>query len=322
MRNMKTRITELLGIKYPIIQGGMVYISTPELAAAVSNAGGLGQLTCTAGNKDTQSLRESIARTRELTDKPFAVNVPLIMPDADKFVETAVSERVDVITTSAGNPAKFTDYIKKHGIKVCHVVPAVKLGIKAEQSGVDFIVAEGYEAGGHNAYDDVTTMTLIPQITGAVKIPVVAAGGIADARGFVAAFVLGAEGIQMGTRFIMTTECIAHDMFKEAIAQAQDTDTVITGRMFGPTRVLKNKLSADILSWESQGMPAEKILQLIGPGRTDKALLRGEIEESSAMSGQIAGLIKDVVSVSDVIEGIMRQATEVLEQTRIRLNHF
>jgi enoyl-[acyl-carrier protein] reductase II len=313
---MKTRITELLGIRYPIIQGGMVQISTPELAAAVSNAGGLGQLTCTTGKKDTQQLRENIAKTRELTDKPFAVNVPLIMHDAEKFIEVALAEKVDVITTSAGNPAKFTAYIKKHGVKVCHVVPSVKLGKKAEAAGVDFIVAEGFEAGGHNAYDDVTTMTLIPQITAAVDLPVVAAGGIADARGFVAAFVLGAEGVQMGTRFIMSKECLAHEKFKEAIAMATDTGTVITGRMFGPTRVLKNKLSADILSWENQCMPTEKILELIGSGRSENALVKGDVEEGSAMCGQIAGLINSVATVQEIIESIAGQALSVLEQSK------
>ncbi len=317
---MKTRISELLGIKYPIIQGGMVYVSTPELAAAVSNAGGLGQLTCSLGNKDTQTLRASIARTRELTDKPFAVNVPLLVPGAEDFIKTAVAEKVAVITTSAGNPSKFTSYIREHGVMACHVVPSVKLAKKAEQAGVDLIVAEGYEAGGHIAYDDVTTMTLIPQVVNAVKIPVAAAGGIADARGFVAAFVLGAEGVQMGTRFIMTTECVAHENFKKAVAMAPDTGTVVTGRMFGPIRVLKNKLSEEVLSWERQGLDTEQILAKIGSGRSEMSLLGGNMEEGSHMSGQIAGLINETTTVREVIEEIISQVLPLLEQTKERLS--
>ncbi len=311
---MKTRVCEVLGIEYPIIQGGMVYICTPELAAAVSNAGGLGQLTCITGRKDPDTLRANIRRTRELTNKPFAVNIPLIMPNAEQLVAAAVEEKVDVITTSAGNPKKFTSYIKEHGVRVCHVVPSVKLGQKAQEAGVDIIVAEGWEAGGHNAYDDVTTMVLIPQITRAVDIPVVAAGGIADARGLVAAFVLGAEGVQMGTRFIMTRECAAHENMKKAIAQATDTATVVTGRAFGPTRVLKNALAADILSWENQGMTAAEILERIGSGRSERALLHGDIEQGSPMSGQIAGLLREVTSVQELFDSILGEIRPVLEK--------
>jgi enoyl-[acyl-carrier protein] reductase II len=294
----------------------MVYISTPELAAAVSNAGGLGQLTCIIGNRDGETLTANIRRTRELTDKPFAVNIPLIMPNAAELVETAAKERVHVITTSAGNPGKFTAAIREHGIRVCHVVPSVKLGQKAEEAGVDIIVAEGWEAGGHNAYDDVTTMTLIPQITQAVKTPVVAAGGIADARGVAAALVLGAEGVQMGTRFIMTRECAAHENMKRAIADAADTATVVTGRAFGPIRVLKNALAAEILAWEAQGVPAAEILERIGGGRSKRALLHGAIEEGSPMSGQVAGLLSRVTSVQEVFDSILGEVHNVLERAR------
>jgi len=312
---MKTRVCDVLGLKYPIIQGGMVYICTPELAAAVSNAGGLGQLTCSLGNRDPETLRANIRRTREMTDKPFAVNIPLITPGAENFVETAVQEKTPVITTSAGNPKKFTSYIKEHGVRVCHVVPSVKLGQKAEEAGVDIIVAEGWEAGGHNAYDDVTTMTLIPQITQAVRTPVVAAGGIADARGLVAAFALGAEGVQMGTRFIMTRECAAHENMKKAIAAAPDTGTVVTGRAFGPTRLLKNTLAAEILSWENQGLSGGEILERIGSGRSEHALLHGFIDDGSPMSGQIAGLLTEVASVREVFDSILSEVRYVLERT-------
>ncbi len=313
---MKTRVCDLLGIEVPIIQGGMVYIATPELAAAVSNAGGLGQLT---SGKDPDALRERIQQTRQLTDKPFGVNIPLLVQQAKDLIDVSIEENVRVIITSAGNPAKFTGYIKEKGPLVCHVVPSVRLAQKAEGSGVDLIVAEGWEAGGHNAYDDVTVMTLIPQVVDAVKVPVVAAGGIADARGVVAAFALGAEGIQMGTRFLMTKECIAHQAFKEAIIGAPDTATVITGRTFGPTRILKNKLAQDILGWEHQGVASEGILEKLGPGRSQKALLEGDMEEGSPMIGQIAGMITDVISVQEVFDSIIEQVGPVLEKVRKNL---
>lgn len=313
---MKSKICEILGIKYPIIQGGMVHIATPELAAAVSNAGGLGQITCTTGNRDTDTLRRNIDRMRNLTDKPFGVNIPLMMANAEDFIKTAVEEQVPLVVTSAGNPAKYTSYIKEHGIKVCHVVPSVRLGKKAEDAGVDFIVAEGWEAGGHNAYDDVTTMTLIPQIVKAVNIPVVAAGGIADARGFVAALVLGADGVQMGTRFALTTECIAHENYKKAVMAAPDNGTVVTGRFYGPTRILKGKLAEDILAWEKQGLPGEEILAKIGSGRSFKALISGDLDEGSPMAGQIGGMIDSIVSVQEVIESIVREAGEILARVK------
>jgi len=317
---MKTRVSEILGIKYPIIQGGMVLISTPQLAAAVSNAGGLGQLTCIIGNRDAATLRANISATRALTDKPFGVNIPLMMPGAETFIETSIAEGVDVIITSAGNPAKFTGRIKDNGIKSCHVVPSVKMGKKAQDAGVDFIIAEGWEAGGHNSFDDVTTMTLIPQIVHAITIPVVAAGGIADARTAAAAFVLGAEGIQMGTRFLMTKECIAHDNYKRAIINSADTSTVITGRKLGPVRMLKNQLASQILTWENQSLATEEILGLIGRGRSEKALLQGDMEEGSPMSGQVAGLITEVISVSEVFDRIVGNKRSILLQTANRLD--
>ncbi len=314
---MQTRICSLLGIEVPIIQGGMVYISNPELASAVSNAGGLGQLY---SGKDPDTLRKRIRQTRQLTDKPFGVNVPLLVQNADRLIDVAIEEQISVIITSAGNPAKFTGYIKERGPRVCHVVPSVRLAQKAEGSGVDLIVAEGWEAGGHNAYDDVTTMTLIPQVTDAVQIPVVAAGGIADARGVIAAFALGAEGVQMGTRFAMTKECIAHQNYKEAVIGAPDTATIITGRAFGPTRILKNKLAETIIAWEREGISPEEILEKLGPGRSQKALLEGDLEEGSPMVGQIAGLITEVISVQDVFDRITSQLEPVMDSIRHKLS--
>lgn len=308
---MKTRVCELLEIEYPIIQGGMVYIATPELASAVSNAGGLGQL---ASGKDPEKLRESIRKTKEMTDKPFGVNVPLLRENAQDLIQVAIDEGVQLVVTSAGNPAKYTGHIKEQGIRVCHVVPSVRLAQKAEGSGVDLVVAEGWEAGGHNAYDDVTLMALIPQVVDAVKIPVIAAGGIADGRGFVAAFALGAEAVQMGTRFVMTRECVAHQSYKEAVAAASDTGTVVTGRTFGPTRILKNKLAQEIISWEHQGVATEEILKRLGAGRSERALLHGDLEEGSPMIGQVAGMIGEVLSVQEVFERIIKETRPVLER--------
>lgn len=314
---MKTRVSEVLGIEYPIIQGGMVYIASPELAAAVSNAGGLGQLT---GGKDPDNLRTNIRKTKEMTDKPFGVNVPLVTENADKIIEASIEEGVEVLVTSAGSPGKFTSHLKEKGLKVAHVVPSARLGQKAEGSGVDMVIAEGWEAGGHNAFDDVTTMVLTPQVADAVQVPVVAAGGIADARGAAAAFALGAEGIQMGTRFAMTKECVAHQKFKEAVATASETGTIITGRAYNPTRVLKNKLSEEILSWEKQGWSPEEILQKLGRGRSEKALLYGDLEEGSPMIGQVAGRIEEVLTVQEVFEEILTQMDKVLVDLQTKLS--
>ncbi len=308
---VKTRVCELLGIEHPIIQGGMVWIATPELASAVSNAGGLGQLT---SGKDPEKLRASIRQTKEMTDKPFGVNIPLLLENAPDLIQVAIDEKVQVVITSAGNPAKFTGHIKEQGIRVCHVVPSVRMAQKAEGSGVDLLVAEGWEAGGHNAYDDVTLMALVPQVVDAVQVPVVAAGGIADARGFVAAFALGAEAVQLGTRFVMTKECVAHEKYKEAVAAAPDTGTVITGRTFGPTRILKNKLAEDIISWEYQGVSAKEILERLGAGRSEKALLHGDMEEGSPMIGQIAGMIDEILSVQEVFDLILGEVKPALER--------
>ena len=313
---MRTRVCELLGIEHPIIQGGMVYIATPELASAVSNAGGLGQLAC---GEDPERLHANIRQMRELTDKPFGVNVPLLRENAQELIQVAIDGKVQVIITSAGNPDRFTTHIKEQGVRVCHVVPSVRLAQKAERSGVDLLVAEGWEAGGHNAYDDVTLMALLPQVVDAVEIPVAAAGGIADARGFVAAFALGAEAVQIGTRFVMTKECIAHQKYKEAVAAAPDTGTVVTGRAFGPTRILKNKLAQEVLSWEHQGVSAKEIQERLGAERSKSALLQGDVDDGSPMIGQIAGMIDEILSVQEVFDLILGQSKPVLEKLQASL---
>jgi len=309
---LKTRVTEMLKIEIPIIQGGMVWVAKARLAAAVSNAGGLGQIAVAdmLDGGPTQ-LGEEIKKIKKLTSKPYGINVPLPMPGIEEFIRVGVEEGVKIFITSAGNPATYTKRLKNEGITVMHVVPSVKLAKKAEDSGVDVIIAEGNEAGGHNGFDDVTTLCLIPQVVDAVKVPVVAAGGIADARGFVAAFALGAEGVQMGTRFVATHESIAHEKMKKAIVEANDTDTLITGRKVGPVRMLKNKLAQQIVEWESSGFDGPELLKKIGRDRARDALELGDIDDGSPMCGQIAGLIHDIPSSQDVIDRIIQGITEV-----------
>jgi enoyl-[acyl-carrier protein] reductase II len=248
----RTRLCDLLGIDYPIIQGGMVWIANAELAAAVSNAGGLGLISPNAGmsrNGDQiENLKKQIEITKGLTSKPFGVNLPILNnPQIEALVDAVIKAKVKVVVTAAGNPALYTGRFKEAGIKVLHLVAAVRHAQSAEKRGVDAVIAEGYEAGGHNGLDELTTLTLVPQVADAVSIPVVAAGGIADARGVVAALALGANGVQMGTRFVATRECAAHQNFKDAIVKANDTDTAITGRKLGPTRILKNEIATKLL---------------------------------------------------------------------------
>lgn len=305
----KTRLCELLGIDYPIIQGGMNWIANAELAAAVSNAGGLGIISPTAGMKledDTeQNLRSEIRKTQGLTDRPFAVNLPLQSPDMDKLIAAVIEEGVKVVTTSAGNPALYTSYLKDAGVKVLHVVASVRHAQGAEKRGVDAVIAEGFEAGGHNGFDELATFVLVPQVVDAVGVPVVAAGGIADARGLVAAFALGADGVQIGTRFVATLECIAHQNFKDEVLKAIDTGTVITGRKLGPTRGLKNEFTARMLETEGGGATPEELLVLIGLGRSRSGELDGNVQDGELYCGAIAGIINDIVSAGDVVRGLV-----------------
>lgn len=300
---MKSRVPEILGIRYPILQGGMIWVADGRLAAAVSEAGGLGVIG--AGGMPVEVLAEEISKAKGLTGNPFGVNIPLLRPDAGDIIEVTAKSGVAVLTTSAGNPRTYTPLARELGLAVVHVVSSVKMAEKAQEAGVDVIVAEGYEAGGHNGHDEITTMTLVPQVVDAVDVPVVAAGGIADARGMVAAFALGAQGVQMGTRFVASAESPAHSRYKDLIVSSSDRDTVITGRAFGPVRVIKNTLSERILTAESEGWSTEEIMEMIGPGRTLKAAVEGDVEEGSFMSGQICGLIQEVEAVAEIIGELM-----------------
>lgn len=304
---MKTRITELLGIEYPVIQGGMAWVATAELAAAVSNGGGLGLIA--AGSAPADVVREQIRKARTLTDKPFGVNVMMMSPYAGEIMDMLVEEKPAVVATGAGNPAKYIPALKEAGIKVLPVVASVAVAKKMEKSGADAIIAEGTEAGGH--IGELTTMVLIPQIADAVELPVVAAGGIADSRGTAAAFALGAEGIQVGTRFICSEECIAHDNYKQAVIKAKDRDAVVTGRSTGaPVRALKNKLTREYERLEKEGAPFEEI-EALGVGGLRRAFAEGDVDTGSLMAGQSAAMVHDIKPCAEIIKDLFAGVCDI-----------
>ena len=304
---MKSRITELLGIKYPVIQGAMAWLATAELAAAVSNGGGLGIIA--AGNAPGAWVREQITKARTLTTKPFGVNVMMLSPYADEVIQIIIEEKIPVITTGAGNPGKYLPALKDAQIKVIPVVNSVSLAKRLEKSGVDAIVGEGLEAGGHVGTE--TTMVLIPQLADALEVPVIAAGGIADGRGMAAAMLLGAEGVQVGTRFVCAEECIVHDDYKKMVLKAVDRSTVLTGQSTGhPVRVIKNKLARKFLAAEAEGAsPSE--LEALGAGGL-AAAFRGDVEEGSVMAGQSAALVHRIEPAAAIIEDLITKCRELL----------
>lgn len=309
----KTSICEILGIKYPILQGGMAWVATAELAAAVSNAGGLGIIG--AGNAPGDFIRNEIRKAKELTDKPFGVNIMLLSPFVDEVIDAVYEERVPVITTGAGNPGKYIARFKEIGTKVIPVVPAVALARKMEQEGVDAVIAEGTESGGH--VGELTTMALVPQVVDAVNIPVIAAGGIADGRGMVSALALGAQGVQMGTVFVCASECTAHGNYKQAIIKAGDRGTVVTGRATGhPVRILKNKLAREFEKLEKTNAEAEEYERL-GAGRLKVAVVDGDVNQGSIMAGQISGLVCEIKPAKDIIEDILKEANETIDAVRM-----
>lgn len=311
-----TAICDLLNIQYPIIQGGMAWVATAELAAAVSNGGGLGIIG--AGNAPGEFVRQQIRKAKTLTDKPFGVNVMLMSPYADDVVKVICEEKVPVVTTGAGNPAKYISDLKNIGCKVIPVIPSVALAKRMERVGADALVAEGHESGGH--IGELTTMALIPQVVDAVNIPVIGAGGIADGRGMAAALALGAQGVQMGTRFVCSTECTAHEHYKEAIVKAGDRDAVVTGEPTGhPVRVLKNKLTAQYNRLEQEHASLEE-LEALGTGRLKAAVVDGDAEYGSVMAGQIAGLINDIKPAAAIIQDVISQAADVITRMQGLLN--
>ncbi len=307
---IETRITKLLGIKYPIFQGGMAWVSSSGLVAAVSNAGGLGVFG--SGSLDPELARQEIRRIKELTDKPFGVNIMLMMPTAPGVVEVCIQEKVPVVTTGAGNPGPLVKRFKDAGIKVIPVVSSVALAKRLERSGVDALIAEGHESGGH--VGEITSMVLIPQVVDAVSIPVIAAGGIADGRGVAAAFALGAEAVQMGTRFILAKECHAHQNYKESVLKARDRDTVTTGVTLGhPVRVIRNRLTKEYLEKEYKGASADELEEL-GRGRLKMSVVDGNTEEGSVMAGQISGMLTREETAAEIIQSIEADYYKVFER--------
>lgn len=306
---MKTRITELLGCEYPIIQGGMAWVAEHTLASAVSNAGGIGLIA--GGSAPIDYLREQIRKCKEKTDKPFGVNIMLMSPNADDLAQLCIDEGVRVVTTGAGNPGKYIPAWKEAGIKVIPVVPSVALAKRMERAGADAVVAEGTESGGH--IGENTTMCLVPQVVDALEIPVIAAGGIADGRGMAAAFMLGAEGVQIGTRFLASEECQIHPTFKELVIKAKDTDSVVTGRYTGhPCRNIKTKFSKKLANGEKDGTLSPEEFEQITLGSLRKAVVDGNVDEGSFLCGAIAGMVNEIKPCKDIVEEIMAGAEKLL----------
>lgn len=314
---MKNRITELFGIKYPIISGGMVWCSGWRLASAVSNAGGLGLIG--AGSMHPEVLREHIQKCKQATDKPYGVNVPMLYPEIDKIIDIIIEEKVPVVFTSAGNPKTWTKKLKDHGIKVAHVVSSSKFALKCEEAGVDAIVAEGFEAGGHNGREETTTMTLIPQVAKAIKTPFIAAGGIATGAGMLAAMALGAEGVQIGSRFAITQESSASQEFKELCVGLKEGDTMLSLKKISPTRLIKNEFYNQVQELEDRGATAEELRELLGRGRAKKGIFEGNLVEGELEIGQIASSFDTIPTVQEVIDGIISEYNQLIKDFSSRL---
>ena len=308
---MKTRICDLLGIEYPIIQGGMAWVATYELAAAVSEAGGLGIIG--AGGAPASWVREQIRQAKKATDRPFGVNLMLMNPEADQIAQIIAEEKVKVVTTGAGNPGKYIQMWKEAGVKVIPVVASVALAKLMERGGADAVIAEGMESGGH--IGKATTMTLVPQVADAVEIPVVAAGGIGDGRGFAAAMMLGAEAVQMGTRFVTAKECTVHENYKQKIIKAKDIDSEVTGMANGhPIRLLRNQMTKAYLKMEKEGASLEE-LEKMTLGSLRKAVVEGDVTSGSVMAGQISGLIKKEETCKEIILDVMQGARQAMNNS-------
>lgn len=306
---IKSPLSELVGIKYPVFQGGMAWIADAELAAAVSNAGGLGIIA--AGNAPAEYVREQIKKARQLTDKPFGVNIMLMSPFSEQIAQVVAEERVSVVTTGAGNPSKYMNLWNTHSIKVIPVVPSTGIAKMVERAGAVAVIAEGCESGGH--IGELTTMALVPQVADAVKIPVIAAGGIANGRGFAAALMLGAVGVQLGTRFLVARECNVHQVYKDMVIKAKDIDTIVTGKRLGhPVRSLKNAFSREFFSKEYNTGITNEELEAFGAGALKLAAVDGDEKNGCFMSGQIAGLINKQQTVKEIIEEMLLQAESIL----------
>ncbi|XRE44472.1 putative oxidoreductase, nitronate monooxygenase family [Tenacibaculum discolor] len=309
---MQNRITKLFNIQYPIVQGGMIWVSGWKLASAVSNAGGLGLIG--AGSMYPEVLREHIQKCKKATDKPFGVNVPMLYPDIEKIMDIIVEEGVKIVFTSAGNPKTWTSFLKEKEITVVHVVSSVKFALKAEAAGVDAVVCEGFEAGGHNGREETTTFTLIPMVKEQVEIPVIAAGGIGSGRGMLAAMVLGADGVQIGSRFAATVESSAHDNFKKTIVEVKDGGTQLTLKELAPVRLVKNKFFQEVQELYQQNPTIEQLKELLGRARAKRGMFEGNLDDGELEIGQVAGLIHEIKPAKEVLEAIVEEYQQVKKE--------
>jgi enoyl-[acyl-carrier protein] reductase II len=311
MTGFNNRITQLFQIQYPIIQAGMVWASGWELASAVSNAGGLGLIG--SGSMYPHTLKEHIQKCKQATNKPFGVNVPLIYPDLEKHIAIIIEERIPIVFTSAGNPKVWTLKLKENDITVVHVVSSSEFSKKAEAAGCDAVVAEGFEAGGHNGREETTTMVLVPAVKSAVKIPVIAAGGIATGRQMLAAMVLGAEGVQVGSRFVCSVEASSNISFKRAVINAEEGATMLSMKSVIPVRLLKNRFYNEIKTAEEQGASKEELQQILGKGRAKKGMFEGDLDEGELEIGQVSALVKNIIPAADIVNEMWRDFSLALE---------
>ena len=308
---INNKITKLFGIKYPIVQGGMIWVSGWRLASAVSNSGGLGLIG--GGSMRPDLFREHIQKCKKATNKPFGVNIPLLYPYADEQIKIAVEEGVEIVFTSAGSPKKYTPYLKENNITVTHVVANLKFALKSHEAGVDAIVAEGFEAGGHNGFEELTTMTLIPEVAKNISIPLIAAGGIGTGRGMLAALALGADGVQMGSRFVATEESSAHINFKKKIVEATAGDTELMFKKYVPVRLLNNDFAQRIRLLQNEGASKEVLIEALGKGRAMKGMFEGDLNEGELEIGQVSALINEILPVSKVIKEIINEFIKAKE---------
>jgi len=313
---MSNKITRLFNIQYPIIQGGMIWNSGWRLASAVSNNGGLGLIG--AGSMYPDILRENIQKCKQATDKPFGVNIPMLYPNLEEIIQIILQEGVKIVFTSAGNPKTYTSFLKEKGITVVHVVSSVKFALKAQEAGVDAVVAEGFEAGGHNGRDETTTLTLIPMVRKNIQIPLIAAGGIATGRGMLAAMIMGADGVQIGSRFAASEESSSHENFKKAIVEAQEGDTILTLKELAPVRLIKNKFYNDLQSLYARGATVEELKELLGRARAKRGMFEGDLEEGELEIGQVSGLIDKILPVSEIMKNLL----EEYHQAKDSLQYF
>lgn len=317
---MKNRITELFNIDYPLIQAGMIWCSGWELASAVSNAGGLGIIG--SGSMYPEILDEHVRKCKAATDKPFAVNLPMLYPDIDKHIETIIKHKVPIVFTSAGNPKTWTKHLQEHGIKVVHVVSGVKFAKKSEEAGVDAIVAEGFEAGGHNGRDETTTFCLIPMVREAVSIPVIAAGGIGSGAGMLAAMNLGADAVQIGSRFVASNESSAHKNFKDTVVDSKEGDTVLTLKEITPVRLIKNAFYQKVVDAYQAGKKVDDLKLLLGRGRAKQGMFEGDLEEGELEIGQVSGLIKEIKPAAEIVEEIITDYRKCLQSQSTEKYNF